>query len=201
MKRMVLSVLAAAAVAVPAPRAEAQNVTWWDWAAPVAVGGEQIHTRGGVIVVPEPRRDRGARDGQRRARANGNAPAFCRSGAGHPVHGRQWCLDKGWGLGNDRHDRRWERRGWEDVVFRIPQDRRRSALDERGLVETLGGVVFGRLQGHQQQLGARDPIVGRWISAGGGQVLQIRSGGVPVAELSDLDGDGRADLVLVFRGD
>ena len=27
------------------------------------------------------------------------APSFCRSGAGHPVHGREWCVQKGFGLG------------------------------------------------------------------------------------------------------
>lgn len=26
-------------------------------------------------------------------------PSFCRSGAGHPVFGLQWCLDKGFGIG------------------------------------------------------------------------------------------------------
>jgi hypothetical protein len=33
------------------------------------------------------------------AKGNGNGPAFCRSGEGHPVHGRQWCRDKGWDVG------------------------------------------------------------------------------------------------------
>lgn len=33
----------------------------------------------------------------------GRAPAFCRSGAGHPVYGRRWCLEKGFGIG-DRGD-------------------------------------------------------------------------------------------------
>lgn len=27
-------------------------------------------------------------------------PAFCRSGEGHPVHGRQWCYEKGFGIGS-----------------------------------------------------------------------------------------------------
>ena len=27
---------------------------------------------------------------------NGNGPAFCRSGAGHPVHGWEWCRQRGW---------------------------------------------------------------------------------------------------------
>jgi len=32
--------------------------------------------------------------------ARGGSPAFCRSGAGHPVHGRQWCINQGHGLGS-----------------------------------------------------------------------------------------------------
>jgi hypothetical protein len=36
-----------------------------------------------------------------------NAPAFCRSGAGHPVHGRRWCEERGWGVYNQgRYDSR-----------------------------------------------------------------------------------------------
>ncbi len=39
-----------------------------------------------------------------RFRANrGRGPMFCRTGAGHPVFGRRWCLEKGFGLG-DRED-------------------------------------------------------------------------------------------------
>jgi hypothetical protein len=26
-------------------------------------------------------------------------PAFCRTGEGHPVFGRRWCIEKGFGLG------------------------------------------------------------------------------------------------------
>jgi hypothetical protein len=33
----------------------------------------------------------------------GGGPKFCRTGAGHPVFGRRWCLEKGFGLG-DRDD-------------------------------------------------------------------------------------------------
>ena len=29
-------------------------------------------------------------------RSNSGGPAFCRSGAGHPVHGWEWCRQKGW---------------------------------------------------------------------------------------------------------
>ena len=37
----------------------------------------------------------------RNQRRRGRGPSFCRSGAGHPVHGRRWCLRKGFGLGRD----------------------------------------------------------------------------------------------------
>lgn len=30
---------------------------------------------------------------------NDRGPSFCRSGAGHPVFGIQWCLQKGYGIG------------------------------------------------------------------------------------------------------
>lgn len=30
---------------------------------------------------------------------NDEGPSFCRSGAGHPVFGLQWCLQKGYGIG------------------------------------------------------------------------------------------------------
>ena len=53
---------------------------------------------------------------------NGNGPAFCRSGAGHPVHGWEWCREKGW----DRADRElgwWER---DDDRDRRDRDRDRD---------------------------------------------------------------------------
>jgi hypothetical protein len=175
-----------------------QGTSWWEWAAPEVVGGQKVATRKGTVSIPEPR---GNRRGN--GRAQGNGPAFCRSGEGHPVHGRQWCIDKGWGLGNRAFDPRWERRRWEDIIFGSPRDRRRSGtLDERALADVLGRVALERIQTHQHQLGAHGPIAGRWIDTGarGGRVLQLRSGGIPVAELTDLDGDGRVDLVLVYRG-
>lgn len=41
-------------------------------------------------------------------------PSFCRSGAGHPVFGLQWCLDKGFGIGRSGS---WFLRG-NDVFLR-----------------------------------------------------------------------------------
>lgn len=58
----------------------------------------------------------------------GRGPAFCRSGAGHPVWGRQWCLEKGWGLGGrtvflDGGNRVIFRSGDQFVVARVRDDR------------------------------------------------------------------------------
>lgn len=34
--------------------------------------------------------------GNKAKAAKGGGPAFCRSGAGHPVFGREWCRQRGW---------------------------------------------------------------------------------------------------------
>ncbi len=55
--------------------------------------------------------------GNGRSKNNGNGPAFCRSGAGHPVHGWAWCRERGWSRngffdrdrGRDRDDRARQR--------------------------------------------------------------------------------------------
>ena len=78
-----------------------------------------------------------------RENRRGNGPPFCRSGAGHPVHGRRWCIEKGWGLGDgearlrsgrvilDRDDRVIFRDGDQIVVARqrIDRDREPSTID------------------------------------------------------------------------
>lgn len=61
----------------------------------------------GRVIIVDP--DRG--DHRVRTNRRGNAPKFCRTGAGHPVHGRRWCVEKGFGLG--------DRPLWERVVDRI----------------------------------------------------------------------------------
>lgn len=60
----------------------------------------------------------------------GNGPPFCRNGNGHPVHGRQWCVDKGWGLGNDR-----------DILNRRRPNRRNPNRDDN---RTILDDVLGR---------------------------------------------------------
>ena len=61
------------------------------------------------VVILGDRNDRvvivNPRDIERRyplTQRQGRGPAFCRSGAGHPVWGLEWCLEKGWGLGSNR---------------------------------------------------------------------------------------------------
>lgn len=69
---------------------------------------------------------------ERRARARGRGPAFCRSGAGHPVHGRRWCLQKGFGLGG---------LSLEDIIFRAQRRDRRSNVS---VIDILEDVLDGR---------------------------------------------------------
>ena len=126
------------------------------------------------------------------------APAFCRSGAGHPVWGRQWCADKGFGLGND-NDIRWGRTTGTlgDIIFgrRIVD---RETLLRDALVSTVGNVVLDRLGLHALTLGYTEPITGTWVAQPTGpQVLMLNSGTYPVAEVVDNNRDGRADVMLV----
>jgi hypothetical protein len=123
---------------------------------------------------------------------NGQGPPFCRDGSGHPVHGRQWCRDKGWGLGVQ-----WDRARWEDVVLRQPRDRNHQ-LNRGGLIDVLGDVVFGRLETQGRRHG-RGSLAGTWLQDGNAGVLQLSVGGIPFARLVDSNRDGRVDAVLLRR--
>ena len=71
-----------------APRAERPDVTVrsGDRGSIVLRDGDRTIVLGGDELRRYPvRSDRG--------------PRFCRTGAGHPVHGLDWCLDKGFGIG------------------------------------------------------------------------------------------------------
>jgi hypothetical protein len=195
--------MAAAAVAgaalfgAPAAGAAQQADGWWEWAL-----RDMVEARsGGNAVIPLPRgdRDRGQARGARGARGAQAGPPFCANGQGHPVHGPQWCREKGFGSGAGVI---FDRRGWDDVVLRAPRgtDRRGGMLDQGGLIDVLGDVVFGRVTAEGQRLGATGPMTGRWLTPdGAARVLQIRAGGIPVAELTDLNGNGRIDAVLTPR--
>ncbi|MEO5510323.1 MAG: hypothetical protein ABIV28_06915 [Longimicrobiales bacterium] len=126
---------------------------------------------------------------------NGPGPSFCRSGAGHPVHGRSWCIDKGFGIGTDR----WGRAGWEDVVLGRASSRTGN-VSGGGLADILGRVIYGRLVTQSSSFGSA-PLTGRWIqSSSGPLVLQVQSGSQPFAEFVDANRDGRADVVYVNLG-
>ena len=126
----------------------------------------------------------------------GNAPSFCRSGAGHPVWGRQWCIDKGFGLGT-ANDIRWGRTSTlENVIFGNVVDSRTLARD--ALVSMLGNVVLDRLGLHAVTLGYSQPLTGVWLGEPTGpRVLQLNSGTYPVAEIVDANRDNRADVLVV----
>lgn len=55
--------------------------------------------------------------------ANGGGPAFCRSGAGHPVFGWEWCRQRGWDAARAGRSRAASRDG--RVVQRSSPDRYR----------------------------------------------------------------------------
>lgn len=126
----------------------------------------------------------------------GNAPAFCRSGAGHPVWGRDWCLQKGFGLGS-QDGTLWSRGAINDVTFRRTDTPR---LDRGGLLDVLGDVVLGRLALQAVTLGYDQPLMGLWLTPPSGpRILQVHSGSYPVAELVDTNRDNRAEVLYVVQ--
>lgn len=137
---------------------------------------------------------RGSRNGRVRGREarRGNGPPFCRNGDGHPVHGLEWCRDKGWS------DAGWRDVSWGDVILN-PRERTRTRdrdrLERGGLLDVLGDVVLGRLDARSRAVGG-GALTGRWVE-GRTRVLQVRAGDAPLAELMDADRDGRIDRVLV----
>jgi hypothetical protein len=131
-------------------------------------------------------------------RPTGNAPAFCRSGEGHPVWGREWCLMQGFGLGSPR-DMIWSRARVDDVVFVRVVDSPR--LTRPTLVEVLGDVVFNRLAVHALSLGFTEPLQGIWVvePAPAPRILRIQAGDFVLAELVDLDRSNRVDVLYVIQ--
>lgn len=129
-------------------------------------------------------------------RVKSGAPSFCRSGAGHPVWGRQWCIDKGFGLGADRDVRWGTTRSVGDIVFgrRVGT----GTVTRDVLLSLLGPVAFDRLALHAITLGYTDPLTGTWRSdATGPEVLLVNSGTHPIAEFVDTNRDQRPELMLV----
>jgi hypothetical protein len=130
---------------------------------------------------------------------NGNGPAFCRSGAGHPVHGREWCRRRGYDVGRDRGWDRSDRDRWGNIVFR---DSRRHRRDERlnrsVLAGLLGNTWVNRLESHGRRYGS-GPLNGYWLPRASGNVLELHIGSAPYARLIDFNRDGRVDDLLFRR--
>jgi hypothetical protein len=127
---------------------------------------------------------------------NGKGPAFCRSGAGHPVHGRAWCREKGFGLGSNNNGR-WDRVTWDDVIFR--RRPRAGTFGRDVLYDVLGGSVYNRLDAQRRYWGVNAPLVGDWNTYNGNTVLRVLAGGIPIAELVDRNNDRRVDYISLHR--
>jgi hypothetical protein len=129
-------------------------------------------------------------------RVSEGSPAFCRSGEGHPQWGRQWCMDKGFGIGVD-NDVRWGRNlDVSDVVFL--SEPTSATLTRAALAAVLGDRAVDRLALHAITLGLVDPLVGTWrTDPAGSRVLLVNSGSYPVAEIVDVDRDKRGDRMVV----
>lgn len=127
------------------------------------------------------------------------SPSFCRSGAGHPNWGRQWCLDKGFGLGVDTriNNIRWGRNlDVDDVV--LVREPTSATLTRAALEAVLGQRAVDRLAVHAITLGLVEPLAGVWrVDPAGPRVLQVNSGRFPVAEIVDVDRDLRSDRMIV----
>ncbi|MBR9990225.1 MAG: hypothetical protein KFH98_10735 [Gemmatimonadetes bacterium] len=129
---------------------------------------------------------------ERNARYDNRGPAFCRSGEGHPVKGRQWCRDMGFGLGREQ-----SRDIWGDINFR---DRRydNRQLSRSTLGDILGSVVLGRFDSYGRTYYGNSSLSGRWLD-NRATVLQLYMGSVPIARLTDTNRDGRVDNVSLLR--
>jgi hypothetical protein len=123
-------------------------------------------------------------------------PPFCSNGRGHPVHGMQWCRDRGFASAVI-----WRRAPWEDVRLSNPQRASRSDVGRAVLIDILGQGAYGRVDAQRRALGVTDALTGRWIrQADGSAVLRVTAGGVPIAEFIDRQGNGRADFVRINAG-
>ena len=203
MKSMRLGLILASVVSMAGTtRLAAQDSGWW---------GSVIREQEEAILRGQGRGGRGAAQNnyptydprsQGRGRGakvkNGNGPPFCRNGQGHPTKGWQWCVDKGWANGA-APSWGWEQQGgWSDVIFRNPAPRQGGQVGNRSMGSILGDIVLGRLTRTGMDSGLSGPVDGRWLPlSNGGSVLQVRMGGYPLAELADLNRDGRADAVLL----
>lgn len=137
---------------------------------------------------------------EQRGRGRGktaNGPAFCRSGAGHPVHGRLWCLEQGFGLGGSI----WRRVQLGTIVFnRVPRGRIENVrLGSREIAEILTDVALDGIFGESHHGLDRSRLGAKWRGGAseGVYVLEVLNDDTPVAELVDTDLDGKVDVILI----
>jgi hypothetical protein len=126
----------------------------------------------------------------------GRGPKFCQNGQGHPVHGREWCRQKGYNTGYGNYSRV----DWEDVILRRGRYNTQRDLGRGSLQDILGSVVLGRFDRQRNYLGYSQPLYGRWTDSNEGSVLRLLSGAQTIAQIIDRNRDGRADLVLLYNG-
>ena len=123
-----------------------------------------------------------------RMREQPGSPSFCRSGAGHPVYGRDWCWDRGFRLGEE-----WDRNRGGNARIQPPSG---SPIDQGVLSQMLDEPLMTRLQTLRTRLGFTAPLNGSWTETTvGGRLLSVRSGTTLIAEISDRNRDARADAI------
>ncbi len=192
---------AAACVSVPATAMAQQtggstDGGWWDWALPkVQI---QVGQDGDTDKEQGKDKNKNARGsaGSKNSGKDVGIPAFCRSGAGHPVQGWQWCVDRSYKMG-------WSPSALSGAEFRNRDDVRRGDELNAGTIEAiLGEVIAAEILGIARDQGLDGVLNGRWADtdADGALVLQLRSGSEPLAELTDRNGDGKVDAALVMDG-
>lgn len=88
----------------------------------------------------------------------------------------------------------WRHVDW-NVTLREPWGRRHR-YDRVHLRDIVGKRTMRRLDRHRTRIGARGPLRYRWRDLGHrGVVLQVRAGGIPIAEFVDFRHDGYVDVV------
>lgn len=148
-----------------------------------------------VLFSTLPLAAQGRGNGRGNAAAHGKkgGPAFCASGAGHPVYGRAWCVNKGFSVGHDD----WRRVDYGHFEMK-GRHHSGERLDHSGLLIVLGTGVFGRFEAHRAELGIHAELTGRWLVPDDGPaVLQLYAGDVAMGEIVDDNHDGRVDSVML----
>lgn len=81
-------------------------------------------------------------------------PAFCRSGAGHPVYGWEWCRERGWDRVNGRGVQRAQERVYrdDDRIYRNDRDRDDRVYRDRGYGRNTPAYDNGYNDGYQKGL-------------------------------------------------